>query len=139
MKQFLFLLHFSLLIILPVIGCNKKSNSYNTRNTETYMTPQSSIKTFTWLALGDSYTIGQSVMETERFPYLTSLLLKDQNIFFRELNYIAQTGWSTVALQMAIKNAEPLATYDVVTLLIGVNDQYQHLDTGGYRKRFMEL
>ena len=103
------------------------------------MTPQSSTKTFTWLALGDSYTIGENVVETERFPYLTTLLLKDQNIFFSELKYIAQTGWSTVALQSAIKNAEPLGTYDIVTLLIGVNDQYQHLDTEGYRDRFTEL
>ena len=103
------------------------------------MTPQSSTKTFTWLALGDSYTIGENVVETERFPYLTTLLLKDQNIFFSELKYIAQTGWSTVALQSAIKNAEPLGTYDIVTLLIGVNDQYQHLDTERYRDRFTEL
>lgn len=94
---------------------------------------------YSYLALGDSYTIGQSVGEEERFPYLTVKLLDREGITVKAPRYIAQTGWSTVALQEAIKNAEPLGNFDIVTLLIGVNDQYQHLDTAGYRIRFTQL
>lgn len=136
MKPFLFLSHFILCAILSLMSCNKDESNYEA---PPIMTTQSSNKTFTWLALGDSYTIGEGVLETERFPYLTSLLLKDKNIVVKEIRYIAKTGWSTLALQSAIKNAEPLGTYDIVTLLIGVNDQYQHLDTGAYRTRFTQL
>lgn len=91
-----------------------------------------------YLALGDSYTIGQGVAEEERFPYLTVSLLR-QKVTMQEPVYIATTGWTTSDLQTAIDNGEPLGKYDVVSLLIGVNDQYQGLDTGGYRTRFTQL
>lgn len=94
---------------------------------------------YKYLALGDSYTIGQSVAETERFPYLTVSLLRGQGFKVSNPTYVAQTGWSTIALQSAIQHAAPLGKYDFVTLLIGVNDQYQHLDTAGYRTRFAQL
>jgi lysophospholipase L1-like esterase len=94
---------------------------------------------YTYLALGDSYTIGEGVDEQERFPHLAATLLREQGIAIKPPRYIAQTGWSTIALQQAIKNAEPLETWGLVTLLIGVNDQYQHLDMAGYQKRFTEL
>ncbi len=94
---------------------------------------------YKYLALGDSYTIGAGVKENERFPYLITELLNKQKITVKDLKYIAQSGWTTISLQSAIKSAEPLATFDIVTLLIGVNDQYQQLDTEGYRLRFTEL
>lgn len=92
-----------------------------------------------YLALGDSYTIGQNVAATERFPYLTTLLLRAQNVPIAEPRYIATTGWTTANLLAAINKEANLGTYDVVSLLIGVNDQYQQLDTAGYRVRFTEL
>lgn len=92
-----------------------------------------------FLALGDSYTIGQSVAATERFPAQIVALLKSLRIKVSDPVYIAQTGWTTSNLQAAITLQNPLPTYDVVTLLIGVNDQYQHLDTGGYAQRFTQL
>ncbi len=92
-----------------------------------------------YLALGDSYTIGENVPATERFPYLTTLLLRAQNKSLEEPEYIATTGWTTANLLTAINRAGTLDTFDIVSLLIGVNDQYQHLDTGGYRTRFTQL
>jgi lysophospholipase L1-like esterase len=92
-----------------------------------------------YLALGDSYTIGQSVAVTERFPYLTTVLLRQQNIAIADPEYIATTGWTTEDLLTAIHQQENLGTFDVVSLLIGVNDQYQQLDTAGYRARFAQL
>lgn len=97
----------------------------------------SSIK---YLALGDSYTIGQSVCETCRFPEQLKTILKvtyPQTDF--SLNIIARTGWTTSNLITAINNENPDSNYDLVTLLIGVNNQYQHLDFSVYQKEFPKL
>jgi lysophospholipase L1-like esterase len=92
-----------------------------------------------FLALGDSYTIGQSVDEHQRFPYHTIEWLKKMNVSTYRLQYIATTGWTTSSLQAAIESAKLHQPYDVVTLLIGVNDQYRQFDTAGYRIRFTQL
>ncbi len=91
-----------------------------------------------WLALGDSYTIGQGVEEAGRFPTQTANLLRGGGININAPTYIAATGWTTTALQSAITAQQP-GIYDVVSLLIGVNDQYQTRDTTGYRQRFTVL
>jgi lysophospholipase L1-like esterase len=95
--------------------------------------------TLRYLALGDSYTIGESVAANERFPYYTTALLRAKNIAVADPEYIATTGWTIENLLAAINKQAPSETYDIVTLLIGVNDQYQHLDTAGYRTRFRQL
>ena len=99
-------------------------------------TPTSSQKT--WLALGDSYTIGQSVNPSERFPTQTANILKFGGINIGTPDYIATTGWTTTNLFNAIQSQNPV-NHDVVSLLIGVNDQYQMHDTTGYRHRFTSL
>lgn len=96
-------------------------------------------KNISFLALGDSYTIGQGVGETERFPAQTSMLIKPLGLNVVKLQYIATTGWTTFSLKAAIESEKPATNFDIVTLLIGVNDQYQHLDTTGYKTRFEEL
>lgn len=98
--------------------------------------PAGTVKT--WLALGDSYTIGQGVGEAERFPAQTANWLKQNGINIGNPDYIATTGWSTLSLQNAINNYNPV-NHDVVSLLIGVNDQFQTHDTTGYRQRFTTL
>ena len=92
----------------------------------------------TWLALGDSYTIGQGVQAGERFPAQAVDLLYKKNISVDTLTYLATTGWTTTDLLQAMDSRKPLP-HKVVTLLIGVNDQYRRWDTGGYRTRFREL
>ena len=92
----------------------------------------------TWLALGDSYTIGQSVNASERFPTQTASILKAGGINIGTPDYIATTGWTTANLSNAIQSQNPV-NHDVVSLLIGVNDQYQMHDTTGYRQRFTSL
>lgn len=92
-----------------------------------------------YLALGDSYTIGQGVAAEERFPAQTVRLLKQFGINIKDPLYIATTGWTTQNLITAINQQNPQAPFDVVTLLIGVNDQYQRMDTAGYRTRFTQL
>jgi len=92
----------------------------------------------TWLALGDSYTIGQGVEESGRFPTQTVNLLRAAGVSMNLPTYIATTGWTTTALQNAINTQQP-GKHTVVSLLIGVNDQYQTRDTTGYRQRFTAL
>ncbi len=93
----------------------------------------------TYLALGDSYTIGQSIDSSERFPAQTAAILKRYGILIPSIDYIATTGWKTVNLQWAIEAQRKKRVYDYVTLLIGVNDQYQKRDTIGYREHFINL
>ena len=99
-------------------------------------------KTFTYLALGDSYTIGQSVPETENFPNQVVTLLKKDSLK-GQLKIIATSGWTTDQLKTAIVHAENegslLVNYDIVTLLIGVNNQYQGRDAADYKSKFEEL
>ncbi len=92
-----------------------------------------------YLALGDSYTIGQSVDSSSRFPAQTAAILAAQGLVFSRLDYLAVTGWTTADLMNAIQTRHPKGPYAAVSLLIGVNDQYQRHDTTGYRDRFAEL
>lgn len=93
-----------------------------------------------YLALGDSYTIGQSVCEACRFPeQLKSSLISIYPQSNFSLKIIATTGWTTTNLISAINTQNPDSNYDLVTLLIGVNNQYQGKDFSIYEKEFPQL
>ena len=96
-------------------------------------------KTLTYLALGDSYTIGESVSQIESFPYQLVSELKSANLNINQPKIIAKTGWTTSELQSAIKTEKIIQTFDIVTLLIGVNNQYRGNSNITYRKEFKEL
>lgn len=91
------------------------------------------------LCLGDSYTIGEAVAETERFPMQTVELLKAADVHSRKPVIVAKTGWTTDELATAIKEASLAESYDIVTLLIGVNNQYRGRDLENYRQEFQAL
>ena len=78
-----------------------------------------------FLALGDSYTIGASVAETERWPVQLSNSLVNLGFEIEELTILATTGWRTDNLKQAILDGDLPKHYNLVSLLIGVNDQYQ--------------
>jgi lysophospholipase L1-like esterase len=93
------------------------------------------------LALGDSYTIGQSVSEAERFPNQTIRILQSKGFdFIYPARIIATTGWTTQNLLTAIANSDVSTqpAWDAITLLIGVNNQFQGRDTNEYRLQFTE-
>jgi lysophospholipase L1-like esterase len=92
-----------------------------------------------YLALGDSYTIGESVAIAESFPYQTVQLLRKAGYSFHAPEIIAKTGWTTDELQQGINNNLLLPTYDLVTLLIGVNNQYRERNTEEYSVDFENL
>jgi Lysophospholipase L1 and related esterases len=94
--------------------------------------------TMSFLALGDSYTIGQSVASSENFPNQTVNILRVHHLTVSDPDIIATTGWTTSDLLSAI-SAAPHRTYSYVTLLIGVNNQYQGRSIEEYKNEFMSL
>ena len=94
---------------------------------------------FTYLALGDSYTIGELVGDHERFPVQTAQLLRQQGLRVEDPLIIATTGWTTSELDEGIKAVNITGTYDVVTLLIGVNNQYRGQSITEYAAEFTGL
>jgi len=125
-----------IVIFLPaLISCGKAN--MNSTNPATSNNPTDSSKTY--LALGDSYTIGQSVTEAERFPNQTAALLRAQGIKINDPKIIATTGWTTKNLIDALNAAALQNNYDVVSLLIGVNNQYQGRSIEEYKSEFTLL
>ena len=92
-----------------------------------------------FLALGDSYTIGEGVRPAERWPAQLVASLTASGIEMEEPEIIAHTGWTTDELQAAIKAAAPTGPYELVSLLIGVNNQYRGRLLGEYRAQFVKL
>jgi lysophospholipase L1-like esterase len=91
------------------------------------------------LALGDSYTIGQGVSEQARWPTQLAARLREQGIAIGEPQIVARTGWTTDDLAGELNRLAPGSRYDLVSLLIGVNDQYGGRDAEQYRPRFRAL
>jgi lysophospholipase L1-like esterase len=96
-------------------------------------------KPLTYLALGDSYTIGESVPLTENFPSQTVQLLRKEGVNINAPEIIAKTGWTTDELQTAINNHHFQSRYDFVSLLIGVNNQYRGRTVEEYANQFESL
>ncbi|OOV19681.1 SGNH/GDSL hydrolase family protein [Flavobacterium sp. LM4] len=139
------------LLSIFLLSCSTDESNTETAVTPVPVTPPPSVpnpeipsgpiaKSIHYLALGDSYTIGQSVCETCRFPEQLKTSLK---MFYTQTNFslkvIATTGWTTTNLISAINQQKPESNYDLVTLLIGVNNQYQGKDFSLYEKEFPEL
>ncbi|WP_266362177.1 SGNH/GDSL hydrolase family protein [Tellurirhabdus rosea] len=94
---------------------------------------------YTFLSLGDSYTIGESVPEADRWSVQLAGMLRKDGFDIANPDIIARTGWTTDELQEAIKAANNQKTYRLVSLLIGVNNQYRGQSLEKYRKEFTEL
>ena len=88
------------------------------------------------LALGDSYTIGESVAESGRWPVQFANLLRERGLTVEGPRIIARTGWTTTEMLQAVESEDLTPPYELVTLLIGVNDQFRGLSLEGYRENF---
>lgn len=96
-------------------------------------------RSYSLLALGDSYTIGEAVPLHKNFPYQAIQLLRKKGLDFLAPEIIAKTGWTSEELKASIKNYKFLERYDFVTLLIGVNNQYRGVDIIEYKEEFEYL
>src|SRR3990172_1637068 len=114
-----------LLGALLLTSCAIESEPYTTMTSGTR---------FTFLALGDSYTIGESVTAAERWPVQLAAALREQVIPMGEPEIIARTGWTTAELLAAIEDSYDGEPYDLVSVLIGVNDQYRGYSLAEYRE-----
>ena len=96
-------------------------------------------KPLDYLALGDSYTIGESVPEAGRWPVQLAAALRESGLAVADPRIIATTGWTTDELSTAMDAAEPLGRWDFVSLLVGVNNQYRGRDLANYSEEFAAL
>jgi lysophospholipase L1-like esterase len=98
---------------------------------------------YTYLALGDSYTIGESLLQADNFPNQLVKVLDGHGLHFLPPGIVAKTGWTTDELKdgilLAEKNELLLPTYELVTLLIGVNNQYRGRSIEEYAAEFEDL
>lgn len=126
-----------ILSIMVLLGCAKD----NTKTMSTIVNPpvNSSAGKISYLALGDSYTIGEAVSHSGSFPYQLMTRLNAEGLSISPPEIIAKTGWTTSELQEGIKQSGTQQKYGIVTLLIGVNNQYRGGSREVYRKEFKEL
>ena len=117
-----------ILFLVFTISCN--SSKMSTNDTQ---------KKYTYLALGDSYTIGESVPENKNFPHQVVELLRKEKINIDEPGIVAKTGWTTDELQEQLSRTRLAVPFDFVTLLIGVNSQYRGRSEKEYAQQFEEL
>lgn len=97
------------------------------------------MKKYRYLALGDSYTIGESVAAADNFPQQLIQLLRKGGYDFESPDIVAKTGWTTEDLQNEINKHIFHPPYDIVTLLIGVNNQYRGKAVDEYKPEFETL
>jgi lysophospholipase L1-like esterase len=93
----------------------------------------------TFLALGDSYTIGEGVPFEGRWPVQLVARLRERGVMVGDPRVIATTGWTTDELSAAMDEAALRGTFGLVTLLIGVNNQYRGRAASEYREPFLTL
>jgi lysophospholipase L1-like esterase len=112
-------------------GCILPSASTKTNNEKAEL--------MQYLALGDSYTIGEGVAAEERWPVQLVARLRQAGIAIDDPMIIARTGWTTDELIAGIERQQPEGRFDLVSLLIGVNNQFRGREDAEYREQFRSL
>lgn len=120
------------IVLLAVLAFSCESKEATTK-------PETQLPILTYLALGDSYTIGESVLEKERFPVILVDTLNKLNFNYKPPKIVAKTGWTTDELKAAIVAENIQERFNLVTLLIGVNNQYRGRNIDEFRTQFVEL
>jgi len=130
-----------LFTIITLTGCAKKADTAATKmNSDTTQTTPPSATSLTYLALGDSYTVGEAEPTDESFPVQLASSLTNKGLPTSSPTIIATTGWTTSNLIYAIATSDiTKKKYDFVTLLIGVNDQFQGVAQSTYQTNFVQL
>ena len=124
-----------LIILVLIIACHSEKTSDISKN----INNSEDADVLSYLALGDSYTIGESVPEAKRWPVQLSDSLNKMGIRVSQPKIIARTGWTTDELSTALQKMEITGSFDLVSLLIGVNDQYRERPVEDYRTELKKL
>jgi lysophospholipase L1-like esterase len=127
----------AILLLISIFGCEKNTTKGMTKTDTIKVKPN--VGLLTYLALGDSYTVGHNVTQDQSYPYQLTELLKAKGLNINPPRIIAKTGWTTSELQQGIELANDTNTYDIVTLLIGVNNEYRGQPVETYRTEFRRL
>lgn len=129
-----------LIVLTTLTGCSKKAETVATNSADTIKTKPMTNDSLSYLALGDSYTVGEAEPQAQSYPYQLIDSLNNKGYKVLRPNVIATTGWTTQDLINAIAaSGINSKKFDFVTLLIGVNDQYQHLSIDVYKQNFTQL
>lgn len=125
--------------ILVAQSCSNPAFSQSTHKkiASGYLTRVDTLKHY--LALGDSYTYGQSVPRNHRFPVQVVSMLRSEGYGMAEAEIVATSGWTTADLLHALNSKSPFYVYDFVSLLIGVNNQYRGEPADKYKTEFKVL
>ena len=126
----------ALIVVVVLVACGDSAVPSSTTMTEPVAT--TTLPTG-YLALGDSYTIGEGVLASERWPVQLVGLVRERGLQLADPVIVARTGWTTAELDAAIDRADPTGANLLVTLLIGVNNQYRGLSLDEYRIEFADL
>jgi lysophospholipase L1-like esterase len=132
MKVKNFTITFCSFYLILIFSCAKKKSYPAQMTNQTNMTRS-------YLALGDSYTIGESVLPSGNFPSQTVQMLTQIGYNFKSSEIVAKTGWTTDELQNNISSHTLTPPFDIVTLLIGVNNQYRGRPVDTYKPEFENL
>jgi lysophospholipase L1-like esterase len=124
--------------VISIFYWNRSTASAGEPESSTTVQPKY-IGKLKFLALGDSYTIGESVAPSDRWPNQLAAQIRDGKIDLSDPLIIARTGWTTGDLLSAMDAAKLTDKYDLVMVLIGVNNQYQGRSEDEYRHQFVEL
>ncbi|MCC8409514.1 SGNH/GDSL hydrolase family protein [Mucilaginibacter sp. UR6-1] len=126
--------------LLSLTACDKRQTNMETPNNVTTPPATDTLRSgLTYLALGDSYTIGEAVEADKNFPNQLITRMPQYGLQFNKPQIIARTGWTTDELIQAIDQQKPTGTFNLVTLLIGVNNQYRGYNIDTYRTEFKKL
>lgn len=131
----------TIVIFMLALACEPVSSDFTQSESELAINPQTErelLTSATLLALGDSYTIGQSVAEKDRWPEQLARSLEDHCLRL-QLSIIAQTGWTTDELADSLQDASFSPPYDLVSLLVGVNNQFRGFPITDFENEFREL
>ncbi len=123
-----------IVLVISFFSCCKTNQTHST-----FMPVSSSATSLSFLSLGDSYTIGESVPEPQRWSVQLADKLQKKGITVSNPDIIARTGWTTAELADAIQQSGNTKTYDLVSLLIGVNNQYRSQSLDRYRDELRDL
>ena len=139
MKLFSFLLSFFLIFIFG--ACNKEFANKNdvVINTNIGTSLFSKSDSIHYLALGDSYTVGVSIDFNDNYPNQTTQLLSAEGYIFSPIQIIAKNGWAASELKLAIDVTLKRSSYELVTLLIGVNNQFRGQTVTEFSTQFNTL